>query len=78
LARATTSATSSGSSAFRYYRHGAQLIEHRLLRLAAGHAVNRMTCGNPARHELLSNRARSTSHKHLHQRLLDRGTIYTL
>src|SRR5262245_54027441 len=61
----------------RDHRNGAQLVEHRLLRLAVRHAMNRMTRGNQARHERTSNRARCTSHKHLHQRLLDRETIHT-
>src|SRR5215468_7664260 len=39
--------------------------------------MNLMTRGNQTRHQLLSDRSRRTSHEHSHQRLLERGIIYT-
>src|SRR5215467_14384203 len=56
------------------HRHRAQLAEHRLLRLAAGHAMNLMTRGNQTR---LADRSCRTYHKHSHRWLPDRGIIYT-
>src|SRR5262249_58044243 len=63
-----------GVTRVRGHRHRAQLAEHRLLRLAAGHAMNLMTRGNQTR---LADRSRRTYHKHSHRWLPDRGIIYT-
>ena len=41
-----------GVEGVREHRHGAQLVEHRLLGLVPGHAVNLMAGGNQARDQL--------------------------
>jgi hypothetical protein len=59
-----------GIERVRDHRHGAQPVEHRLLRLAARHAMNLMTGGDQTRHQLLSDRSRSSCHEHSHHQLL--------
>src|SRR5829696_7968365 len=66
-----------GIERVRDHRHSAQLVEHRLLRLATRHAMNLMTRGNQTRHQLLSDRPRRTCDKHSHHKLLRRGLPYT-
>jgi hypothetical protein len=63
-----------GIKRVRDHRHRAQLTEHRLLCLAARHAMNLMTRGDQPRHQLLADRSRRTGHKHPHHWLLDRGS----
>ena len=55
-----------GIERVRDYGHSAQLEEHRLLRLAARHAMNLMTRGNQTRYQLPPDRSRRTCHKHSH------------
>jgi hypothetical protein len=56
-------------------RHRAQVAEHRPLRLVARHAVNLMTRGDQARHQLRADRARRSCQKHFHDRLLRRRGV---
>jgi hypothetical protein len=62
-----------GIKRIRDHRHSAQRVEHRLVRRVTRHAMNLMTRGDQARHQLLSNRSRRTRHEHSHHQLLDRG-----
>src|ERR671912_1998580 len=55
-----------GIERVRDHRHSAQLVEHRLLRLAMRHAMNLMTRGNQTRHQLLPDRPRRSCDKHSH------------
>ena len=51
----------------RHHRHSTEPPQHWLLGLAARHAVNLMTGGDQARHELAANRSRRACHKHSHR-----------
>src|SRR4029450_11042684 len=63
-----------GIKRVRDHRHRAQLVEHRLLRLAARHGMNLMTGGNQTRHQLHPDRSCRARDKHSHRQLLDRGS----
>src|SRR5215207_7887939 len=56
-----------GIERVRDHRHSAELVEHRLLRLATRHAMNLMPRGNQTWHQLLSNRPRRSCDKHSHR-----------
>jgi hypothetical protein len=61
----------------RDHRHGAQLVEHRPLRLATRHAMNLMARANQTGHQLPSDRSRRACYEHSHRWLFDRGITYT-
>ena len=48
------------------YRHSAQLVERRPLRIVTRHAVNLMPGGDQAGHELPADRSGRSRHKHSH------------
>ena len=66
-----------GLERIRHHGHGAERVQHRLLRIAVGHAVDLMTRSGQARHQFLADRSRRTCNKHPHPALLQSGIVLT-